>query len=80
MDTAPSIQITAIQSLLCITTFIFVTGIAWGSLRSSVVHMGEDIKDIKADISTLTADVSTLKSDVAALKVHTGYHHAIHSK
>jgi hypothetical protein len=80
MDTVPVIQITAIQSLLGITTFIFVTGIAWGSLKSSVTHMGEDIKDIKADISTLKTDVSTLKSDITALKVHTGYHHQFHFK
>lgn len=63
-----------------IGTMILTIGIAWGSLKSSMNHMQDDIKDIKSEVKTIKTDVSTLKTDVAALKVHTGYRQALRLK
>jgi hypothetical protein len=56
-DSPQIIQINLAYTIAALLVIVLGAGIAWGSLKQSVMHLEDDVKDIKTDIKRISQEL-----------------------
>jgi hypothetical protein len=72
-DSPQVIQLTLMQGLCAIGVILVGIGIAWGSLKTSVKHIGSSVRKIEQNIERMSDSMLSHTADITGLKVHTKY-------
>lgn len=67
------IQLTLVQGLVALGVILVGIGIAWGSLKTSVKHIGASVKKIEESVGKMHDSMTSHTADITGLKVHTKY-------
>lgn len=72
-DNPHVIQLTLVQGASAVGIVLIGIGVAWGSLKTSVKHIGEGVKKIEASVDKMKESMTSHTADITGLKVHTKY-------